>query len=182
MVLLRREFLARTASVAAGSGTLTLLAGHAIGGEPVKDNDAQPFFKVYPVGAVEKTKDATLIRIFETYVPALKGLDGWSHVNVLYWFDRNDTPAKRSVLQVHPRGNRQNPLTGVFACRSPVRPNLIALTVCKVLAVEGNAVKVDTIDAFDKTPVLDLKPVIASDAPKDAKGPSWLGRPGNEEP
>jgi len=177
VILSRRAFLATTASVAAASGTLTLLAGHATGDEPVKDDDAQPFFKVYPVGTVEKTKGSTSIRILDKYVPALKGLEGWSHVNVLYWFDRNDTPAKRSILQVHPRGNKENPLTGVFACRSPVRPNLIALTVCKILAVEGNVVKVDTIDAFDKTPVLDLKPALASDAPQDAKGPSWLGRP-----
>lgn len=182
MALSRREFLARTASVAAGSGALTLLAGHATGGETVKDDDAQPFFKVYPVGTVEKTKGSTSIRILDKYVPALKGLDGWSHVNVLYWFDRNDTPAKRSILQVHPRGNSKNPLTGVFACRSPVRPNLIALTVCKVLSVEGNVVKVDTIDAFDKTPVLDLKPVITSDAPRDAKAPSWLGCPPKDKP
>ena len=177
MALSRREFLAGAASVAATGGTLTLVAGQATGGETVKDDDAQPFFKVYPVGTVEKTKGSTSIRVFEKYVPALKGLDGWSHVNVLYWFDRNDTPAKRSILQVHPRGNKQNPLTGVFACRSPVRPNLIALTLCKVLSVEGNVVKVDKIDAFDKTPVLDLKPVLASDAPRDAKAPSWLGRP-----
>jgi len=174
MALSRREFLTTTASAAAASGALTLIAGDATGGEPVKTEGAQPFFKVYPIGTVEKTKGSTRIRILDKHAPALKGLDGWSHVNVFWWFDKNDTPAKRSILQVHPRGNKDNPLTGVFACRAPVRPNLIALTVCKVLSVEGNVVTLDKIDAFDKTPVLDLKPVIGSDAPKDAKRPSWL--------
>jgi len=177
----RREFLGQSMRAAAGTGALAMLGADATGGEPVTDKATQPFFKVYPVGTVEKTKGSTRIRILDKYAPALKGLDGWSHVNVLYWFDRNDTPAKRSVLQVHPRGNRKNPLTGVFACRAPVRPNLIALTVCKVLSVEGNVVTLDKIDAFDKTPVLDLKPVIGSDRPKDVKSPSWLGRPKKED-
>jgi tRNA-Thr(GGU) m(6)t(6)A37 methyltransferase TsaA len=136
------------------------------------------FFKVFPVGVVGKKDGKTVLRIDERYAKALKGLDGFSHVAVLYWFDRNDTPAKRAILQVHPRGNRNNPLTGVFACRAPVRPNLIALSVCRVRSVEGNVVHVDGIDAFDQTPILDLKPHIPSiDCPK--KGvvlPGWLGK------
>ncbi|MGQ9574824.1 MAG: TrmO family methyltransferase domain-containing protein [Thermoguttaceae bacterium] len=81
-----------------------------------------------------------------------------SQIWVLYWFDRNDTPQKRSILQVHPRGDPNNPLTGVFATRSPVRPNLIALSRCKVLSVRENVIEIDEIDAFPDTPVLDLKP------------------------
>lgn len=134
------------------------------------------FFKVVPVGTVVKSGGATRLEIAEEYAPALKGLDGFSHVVVLYWFDRNDTPAKRAVLQVHPRGNRSNPLTGVFACRAPVRPNLIALSVCRILAVEGRVVRVVGIDAFDGTPILDLKPHIpAIDSPDDVSLPPWVG-------
>jgi tRNA-Thr(GGU) m(6)t(6)A37 methyltransferase TsaA len=134
-------------------------------------------FSIVPVGVVEKKAGKSHLRIFEEYAGALKGLDGYSHVVVLYWFHKNDTPSKRRVLQVHPRGNRKNPLTGVFACRAPVRPNLIALSVCKVLAVEGNTVHIDKIDAFDDTPIIDLKPHIpAIDAPKDAKLPDWLAK------
>jgi tRNA (Thr-GGU) A37 N-methylase len=61
-------------------------------------------------------------------------------------------------LQVHPRGNPDNPLRGVFATRSPFRPNLIALSQVKLLAVRDNLIEIDAIDAFADTPVLDLKP------------------------
>ena len=78
------------------------------------------------------------------------------------------------VLQVHPKGNPQNPLTGVFATRSPRRPNLIALTLCKVLAVKDNVVEIDKTDAFDGTPVLDIKPFLPGyDSVEDAKVPGW---------
>jgi tRNA-Thr(GGU) m(6)t(6)A37 methyltransferase TsaA len=92
------------------------------------------------------------------YQAGLLGVEKLFEIWVLYWFDRNDTPEKRSVLTVHPRGNPENPLTGVFATRSPVRPNLIALTRCKVRSVKDNVVEIDDIDALPDTPVLDLKP------------------------
>jgi tRNA (Thr-GGU) A37 N-methylase len=77
---------------------------------------------------------------------------------VLYWFDRNDTPQQRSVLQVHPRGSPGNPLRGVFATRSPLRPNLIAPSQAGIVGVNGNVIEIDGIDAFADTPALDLKP------------------------
>jgi len=149
-----------------------LVAAAAKGtGEP------KPVFKMSPVGTVRKAEGATRLEIEPAYAKALKGLDGFSHVVVLYWFDKNDTPAKRGILQVHPRGKRENPLTGVFACRAPVRPNLIAMSVCRIEAVEGRVVRVAGIDAFDGTPILDLKPYIpAIDAPKDVRLPDWLKR------
>ena len=110
------------------------------------------------------------------YEPGLLGLDGFSHVYVFWWFDRNDTPEGRAVLQVHPRGDRKNPLTGVFATRSPRRPNLIAMTLCKIVAVKENVVEVEKIDAFDGTPVLDMKPFLPGyDTAEDAKVPDWVG-------
>jgi tRNA-Thr(GGU) m(6)t(6)A37 methyltransferase TsaA len=149
-----------------------VLSVEAAGGEAAKR-----VFQVYPVGTVVKSGKETRLEIAEEYAKALVGLDGFSHVVVLYWFDRNDTPAKRRILQVHPRGNRRNPLTGVFACRAPVRPNLIALSVCRILSVEDRVVRIAGIDAFDQTPILDLKPYIpAIDSPKGAKLPGWLGK------
>jgi tRNA-Thr(GGU) m(6)t(6)A37 methyltransferase TsaA len=103
----------------------------------------------------------------------LLGLDGFSHVWVVWWLDHNDTPKKRSILQVHPRGDRNNPLTGVFACRSPARPNLIALTLCRVLSVKDNVVEIDKIDAFANTPILDLKPYIPGYDSANASVPDW---------
>jgi tRNA-Thr(GGU) m(6)t(6)A37 methyltransferase TsaA len=136
--------------------------------------DGKAFYKLVPIGKVEKQAGVARIRILDVYGEALLGLADWSHVNVFYWFDQNDTPQKRAILRVRPHGNKENPLTGVFACRAPVRPNLIALSVCKILSVEGNVVTVDSIDAFDGTPVLDLKPFIPPDAPTDGvRVPSW---------
>lgn len=175
MMRSRREFVA--GALLAGGAGLRALGGEApaaTGAPTTPEDDAS--FRIYPVGRIEKEGDASRVRIFDRYADALLGLDGWSHVNVFYWFDRNDTPQRRRILQVHPRGNRDNPLTGVFACRSPVRPNLIALTVCKIVSVEGAVVTVDAIDAFSGTPVLDLKPFIPPDAPRDGvKTPEWAG-------
>lgn len=134
-------------------------------------------FVLRPVGHVERDEDGTRLRILDRFGDALLGLAEWSHVNVFYWFDKNDEPRKRSILQVHPRGDRENPRTGVFACRAPVRPNLIALSVCKIVKVEKNVVVVDAIDAFHGTPILDLKPVIPPDLQADAiRVPEWAKR------
>ena len=84
-------------------------------------------------------------------------IEQFSHINVLYWFHQNDTPENRSTLQVHPCKNKKNPLTGVFATHSPLRPNLIALSLCKVLSINGSTIEIDEIDAFDGTPVIDIK-------------------------
>ena len=134
------------------------------------------FFKIYPIGKVKKKGDSTFIKILDRYSNALKGMNEFSHVIVVYWFNKNDTPEKRSILQVHPRGNKENPMTGVFACRAPVRPNLIALTVCKIISVKRNIIYIDKIDAFDESPVLDLKPYIPEKYIPEEKLtlPDWL--------
>jgi tRNA-Thr(GGU) m(6)t(6)A37 methyltransferase TsaA len=132
-------------------------------------------FTIQPIGHVRKAKGRSTIELKKEYQPGLLGLDGFSHVYVFWWFDRNDTPEKRSILQVHPRGDRGNPLTGVFATRAPVRPNLIALTLCKIVEVKENVVQIDQIDAFAGTPVLDMKPFIPGyDTAPKGKVPRWL--------
>ena len=117
-----------------------------------------PTFQVQPVGWVRKAGNRTYIEIEPRYRPALLGVDQLATIQVLYWFDRNDTPEKRSILQVHPRGNPDNPLRGVFATRSPFRPNLIALSEARIIAVRDNVIEIDGIDAFADTPVIDIKP------------------------
>jgi tRNA (adenine37-N6)-methyltransferase len=130
-------------------------------------------FTVHSIGSVNKTERETTIVLDKKYQPGLLGLDGFSHIWVFWWFDRNDTPERRAVLQVHPRGNPDNPLSGVFATRSPRRPNLIALTLCQVISVRENVVRVEKIDAFDGTPILDIKPYIPPDV-TTATVPAWL--------
>jgi tRNA-Thr(GGU) m(6)t(6)A37 methyltransferase TsaA len=133
-------------------------------------------FIVYPIGRVDKQDGHTRIILDKRYQAGLSGLDGFSHVLVFYWFDRNDTPEKRSILQVHPHGNKQNPLTGVFATRAPVRPNLIALSLCRIISIRENVIEIDNIDAFANSPVLDLKPYVPRIDAANATCPEWVGR------
>ncbi|NLZ02725.1 MAG: SAM-dependent methyltransferase [Pirellulaceae bacterium] len=114
-------------------------------------------FKVYPIGYVRKVDNRTTIVLDKKYEPGLLRMEKQAEIWVLWWFDRNDTPEKRSILQVHPQGNPDNPLTGVFATHSPVRPNLIAMTRCKIISVKDNVIEIEGIDAFPGTPVLDIK-------------------------
>ncbi len=114
-------------------------------------------YQIFPVGIVRKKGRAVSIEIQKRFKEALLGLDQFSHVYVLYWFHKNDTPEKRRTLQVHPRGNKRNPLTGVFATHSPYRPNLLALTVCKIQSIKDNVMVINGIDAVDGTPVIDIK-------------------------
>jgi tRNA-Thr(GGU) m(6)t(6)A37 methyltransferase TsaA len=155
----------------------TILAASFCAAADDGQSTAATEFKMQPIGHVQKTEDKTLIVLDKEYQPGLLGLDGFSHAYVFWWFDRNDTPERRKTLQVHPMGNRENPLTGVFATRCPRRPNLVALTLCKIVAVKENVVEVEKIDAFDGTPVIDIKPYLPGyDTADDAKVPEWLER------
>jgi len=134
-----------------------MILGSAVLAEELRQV-AEPQYTLKPIGWVRKADGKVRIIVDKKYQPGLLGVEKLSEIWVLYWFDRNDTPEKRSVLQVHPRGNTENPLTGVFATRSPMRPNLIAVSRCKVRSVKDNVVEIDEIDALPDTPVLDLKP------------------------
>ncbi|MEU2615490.1 tRNA (N6-threonylcarbamoyladenosine(37)-N6)-methyltransferase TrmO [Micromonospora sp. NPDC007271] len=90
------------------------------------------------------------------YAPALRGLGPGADVLVLTWLDR----AQRDVLVVHPRGDRSRPEAGVFATRSPHRPNPIGLHRVRVREVAGLRMRVADLEAVDGTPVLDVKPVL----------------------
>lgn len=130
-----------------------LLKADSAGSKQIK----QAQIKLYPIGKISKENGKTMIVLDKKYQPGLLGLDKQSYVIVVYWFDRNDTPDKRAILQVHPRGNEQLPLTGVFATHSPFRPNLIAISKCDIISIHVNVIEIEDIDAFDGSPVLDLK-------------------------
>ena len=131
-------------------------------------------FKIFPIGMVRKRDKRVTIEIYPAYEDGLMGLDQNSHIIVFSWFHESDTPEKRKRLQVHPRRNKANPLTGVFATRSPVRPNPISIMACKIVSIEGRQIHVDAIDAFDGTPVIDIKPYIPRlDAISKVRMPGW---------
>ena len=133
-------------------------------------------FYLKSVGIIRKADEKVWVEIFDEYQDALLGLEGFSHIYVLYWFDQNDSAEKRRTLQVHPRKDPANPLTGVFATHSPQRPNLIALTLCKIESILGNKIKIEEIDAYDGSPVIDIKCYIpASVKDADVRLPDWVG-------
>ena len=132
-------------------------------------------YRILPIGFIQKEKKKVWIEIDEKYTDALLGLDGFSHINVFYWFHQNDTPENRKMLQVHPRRDRKNPLTGVFATHSPRRPNLIACSLCKILSIQENTIFIDDIDALAGSPVIDIKCYIPGTRSfSDLRLPDWV--------
>lgn len=105
---------------------------------------------------------------------ALDGIEGFSHLLVLYW--PHLLPAeRRSVLKVHPTGRTDFPLVGVFATRSPARPNMVLTTVVRLLERKGNILRVTGLDAIDGSPLLDIKPYTASHHDSDEiRMPAWM--------
>ncbi|MBC8275920.1 MAG: tRNA (N6-threonylcarbamoyladenosine(37)-N6)-methyltransferase TrmO [Chloroflexi bacterium] len=124
---------------------------------------------------IEDCKKVTSeIIIKEDLKEALSRIDEFSHIIVIYWMHKLP-PSQRSIIKVHPKGNHTLPLVGVFASRSPARPNPIGITTVKLLERRGNVLKVTGLDAIDGTPVLDIKPYIPDDnSPTEAKTPGWL--------
>jgi len=114
-------------------------------------------FTIVPVGLVRKQEDRIWIEIDPRYRSCMLGLEGFSHIHVLYWFHENDNSEGRRIMRVHPRKNQKNPLTGVFATHSPMRPNPIGLTRCKIRSIQDTVIEVEDLDARDHSPVLDIK-------------------------
>jgi len=103
---------------------------------------------------------------------ALDNLDEFSHIIILYWIHRSRRPAP---MKVHPRGDPERALMGVFATRSPSRPNPIGKATVTLLERKDNILKVQGLDAIDGTPVLDIKPYIPGyDSVDNCRAPSWM--------
>lgn len=108
-----------------------------------------------PKQGSEGAPDAWL-EVVASAAEGLQGLAAGDEIIVITWLHEAD----RHVLRVHPRSDPRNPLTGVFATRSPDRPNPLGLHTVTVRAVDGNRLRVGPIEAIDGTPVVDIKPVI----------------------
>jgi tRNA (Thr-GGU) A37 N-methylase len=104
---------------------------------------------------------------------ALTGLEAFSHLEVIFVFDR--VPADRIESGARrPRGRPDWPLVGIFAQRGKNRPNRLGLCTCRIVNIDGLAVDVEGLDAIDGTPVLDLKPVMRGFLPRgEIREPAW---------
>ncbi|MGO9934322.1 MAG: SAM-dependent methyltransferase [Steroidobacteraceae bacterium] len=114
------------------------------------------------------------IRLTADFAPdALLGIADFSHVEVIYLFHEVDV-RKIVTGARHPRNNTAWPCVGIFAQRGKNRPNRIGSTICRVLRAEGTKLYVAELDAIDKTPVLDIKPVMAEFLPREpVRQPRW---------
>ena len=92
------------------------------------------------------------LEVFEPWVPALKGVDFYSNLEILYWLHES----RRDLLLQSPKNNQNT--RGTFSLRSPVRPNPIGTSIVKFAGIEGSAVLVRGLDCLDGTPLIDLKP------------------------
>lgn len=144
---------------------------------------------IVPIGRVESAERdiarqdwrsvRSTLRLRPELAPTLLGLGGYSHVLVIGWLDRIPEEL-RGRLRAYPSGDRSLPEQGALALRGGARPNPLSVTVCRLLAVEGDGVEaslvVEGLDLVDGTPVLDVKPYIAYyDAVPDATLPGWAG-------
>ena len=136
---------------------------------------------LWPIGFVctkavgNEVKDRSNIAeivLREELMEAVEGIKGFSHLFIIFWMHKISNQ-ERKILKVHPRGRNELPLLGVFATRTPHRPNPIGLTLVELVEVKGNVLTVRGLDAFNGTPVLDIKPFDFWDSVQDAKVPEW---------
>jgi tRNA-Thr(GGU) m(6)t(6)A37 methyltransferase TsaA len=119
----------------------------------------------------EKNRTSQII-IKPELTATLDGITGFSHLFVLFWLNEISSE-ERKTLKVHPRGRKDMPLLGVFATRTKLRPNPIGLTLVELVKADGNVLTVRGLDAFNETPVVDIKPFDFWDTAKEAKVPQW---------
>ncbi len=139
---------------------------------------------IEPIGWIESERDevrdddwggsvSTIVLAARLPAEALQGLETFSHVEVIFHFDRV-TPEKIVAGARHPRNNEDWPAVGIFAQRGKNRPNRLGQTTCRVLGREGRRLRVAELDAVDGTPVIDLKPVMPEFMPRgEVFAPAW---------
>ena len=116
---------------------------------------------------------ASKIVVNSSLTEALDNLDEFSHIIVLYWM--HQVAGNKLSTKVHPMGNQELPAVGLFATRSPNRPNPVGKATVRLLKRQGNILKVEGLDAIDGTPVIDIKPYIPGyDSATNAKVPPWI--------
>jgi len=133
-------------------------------------------FRVNSIGKVIISDEGVFIKLESKYIKALQALDGFSHLNVIWWFSNFDSEEMRSITE-SPRPYKNAPdVMGIFATRSPVRPNPIALSTVQILKIDytKGIIQITYIDADNDTPILDIKPYTPSlDRVEAPSVPKW---------
>jgi len=133
--------------------------------------------EIHFIGIVEKSgEQEAKVRLFQDFCAGLKGIEDFSHLIILYWIHLRDKEEERRALLVFPRRHAVNVEVGVFACRSPSRPNPIGLCVVELVRVEGCTLTVRDLDALEGSPVIDIKPYLpTAESIPNARVPEWTG-------
>jgi len=114
------------------------------------------------------------IVIYDEYLECLDGIEDFSHLMIIYWTHKTPDHS-RNIKKVHPAGLKSMPIKGIFATRSPVRPNPIALSSARLLERKDNTIIVEGLDAINESPVIDIKPHLPSyDSPLNVKIADWM--------
>ena len=141
----------------------------------IEDIDLKPIgiVKTTAMGKKVRKKDAiSKIVLRNDLTESLTGIDEFSHLFIIFWMHEISVEERRTV-KTYPRGRIDLPLLGVFATRTPHRPNPIGMTLVELLKVDRNVLTVRNLDAFNGTPVLDIKPFDNWDMTDDARVPQW---------
>ena len=131
------------------------------------------------IGQTPKNRDWWLtvrssLVIDPEFEEGLEGIDDFSHIIVLFWFDRTE---ENIIYKIHPQRREELPLTGLFATRTPNRPNRIGFSIVNLIKRQRNILTVTGLDALDGTPVIDIKPYLKhSDLIPSAIQPDWAYR------
>ncbi len=145
----------------------------------IRNKEKEPFLKssgqglemqgrvdevIQRVHEIRRQESEIVIR--EDMAEILDGLEGFSHLVVLYWAHKVPEES-RSLTKVHPMGRKEIPLTGIFSTCSPARPNPVLMNVVRLRGRKKNVLKVAGLDAIDGSPVLDIKPYINDFTPRE---------------
>lgn len=133
-------------------------------------------FTLQTIGHIENDGKEAYIQLLSKYIEALEGIEGFSHLKVIYWLDGMDIPEMREILQVASPYKKAPEVLGIFATRAPVRPNLLAVSTVKVIGIDliNGRLQIDAIDAENNSPLLDLKPYTPSeDRVEQPTVPEW---------
>ena len=113
------------------------------------------------------------LELWPQYADGLLGIEGYSHLFVLFALHRAAPP---SAMTAHPRGDTRQPAQGIFAARGRYHPNGLGLAVVELLTVDGATLTVRKLDAYDGTPLLDIKPYDSYDIVSEPRVPAWWQR------